>query len=150
VTEENQCTWRKSCPSATFFTTNPTWNDLGFNPGFCSETQVTKHLSCGTAFSFHILGYITLQMITLITCIFTGCCHWRESEKIWRPAKSESVARLYKGFKRQAQLLSHAAATSCSVPRSLSGNDGDTLLYFSQARLLLSLQTCFRLVCAQK
>jgi hypothetical protein len=33
LTRENRSTRRKTCPSATLSTTNPTWTDPGSNPG---------------------------------------------------------------------------------------------------------------------
>jgi hypothetical protein len=33
LTGENQRTWRKACPSATLFTTDPTWTAQVANPG---------------------------------------------------------------------------------------------------------------------
>jgi hypothetical protein len=33
IDRENLRTRRKTCPSATFSTTNPTWIDMGANPG---------------------------------------------------------------------------------------------------------------------
>jgi hypothetical protein len=44
---ETQITQRKTCPSATFLTTNPTWIGMGLNPGFHGEKPVTKHHSHG-------------------------------------------------------------------------------------------------------
>jgi hypothetical protein len=41
--------WEKTCPSATLFTTNPTWSDLGSNPGRRGGKPVANRLSCGTA-----------------------------------------------------------------------------------------------------
>jgi hypothetical protein len=41
----------KNCPSATLFTTNPTWTDPGLNPGFRGERPATNRLSHGTAFN---------------------------------------------------------------------------------------------------
>jgi hypothetical protein len=40
---------RKTCPSATLSTTNPTWIDPGSNPGLCGERPATNRLSHGTA-----------------------------------------------------------------------------------------------------
>jgi hypothetical protein len=45
---------RKNCTSATLSTINPTWIDLGANPGICGERSATNRLSHGTA---HIMGY---------------------------------------------------------------------------------------------
>ena len=145
VMEKNRSTCT-ALPSATLSTPCPTWNDLGLNPGLCSEIQVTKAPKLWHChfIIYSRIWYITLHMITLITRIFTGCCHWREPEKIWGTAESESVARLYKGLKRQSQLLSHAAATSCSVPRSLSGNYRNTLLYlFYSSHIIIKCSNLF-------
>jgi hypothetical protein len=49
LTGENRNTRRKSCPSATFSTTNLTWTDTGSNPGLCGEGPATNRLSHGTA-----------------------------------------------------------------------------------------------------
>jgi len=40
LTGENWRTQRKTCPSATLSTTNPTWTDPGTNPGLCGERPV--------------------------------------------------------------------------------------------------------------
>jgi hypothetical protein len=49
LTGENRSTLRKTCPSATLSTTNPTWTDPGSNPGLCGERSETNRLSHGTA-----------------------------------------------------------------------------------------------------
>jgi hypothetical protein len=49
MTEKNQRNERKTCYSTTLFTTNPTWSDLGVNPGLCGEGLATNCLSHGTA-----------------------------------------------------------------------------------------------------
>jgi len=41
--------WEKICPSATSFTTNPTWIDLGSNPSLHSQKLAINCLSCGTS-----------------------------------------------------------------------------------------------------
>jgi hypothetical protein len=46
---ENRKTRRKTCPSATLSTTNPTWIDPGANPGLRGERPATNDLSHGTA-----------------------------------------------------------------------------------------------------
>jgi hypothetical protein len=38
---------KSTYPSATFPTTNPTWTDMGVNPGLCGERLVTNRLSSG-------------------------------------------------------------------------------------------------------
>jgi hypothetical protein len=45
LTGENRNTGRKTCPSATLSTTNPTWTD----PGLRGERPATNRLSHGTA-----------------------------------------------------------------------------------------------------
>jgi hypothetical protein len=50
LTEENRSTRRKTCPSATLSTTNPTWTDPGSNPDLRSDRPATNRLSHGTAF----------------------------------------------------------------------------------------------------
>jgi hypothetical protein len=47
LTGENRSTRRKTCPSGTLSTTNPTWTD----PGLCGEKRASNRLSHGTAFS---------------------------------------------------------------------------------------------------
>jgi hypothetical protein len=49
LTGENRRTWRKTCPSATLSTTNPTWIDPGANPGLRGERPAINDLSHGTA-----------------------------------------------------------------------------------------------------
>jgi hypothetical protein len=54
LTGENQRTRRKTCPSATLSTTNPTWIDPGANPGLQGERPATNDLSHGTAIWYAI------------------------------------------------------------------------------------------------
>jgi len=49
IDRENRRTRRKTCPSATLSTTNPTWIDPGANPGLRGERPATNRLSHGTA-----------------------------------------------------------------------------------------------------
>jgi hypothetical protein len=49
LTGENRRTRRKTCPSATLSTTNPTWIDPGTNPGLRGERRATDDLSHRTA-----------------------------------------------------------------------------------------------------
>jgi hypothetical protein len=48
LTGENRRTLRKTCPSATLSTTNPTQIVPGSNPGLRGERPATNHLSHGT------------------------------------------------------------------------------------------------------
>jgi hypothetical protein len=45
LTGENRTTRRKTCPSATLSTTNPTWTDLGAKPGIRGERPAANDLS---------------------------------------------------------------------------------------------------------
>jgi hypothetical protein len=51
LTGENRSTRRKTCPSVTLSTTNPTWIDPGLNPGIRGERPGTNRLSHGTAYT---------------------------------------------------------------------------------------------------
>jgi hypothetical protein len=56
LTGENRSTRRKTCPSATLSTTNPTWIDPGSNPGLSGERPATNRLSHGTVKLFLYSG----------------------------------------------------------------------------------------------
>jgi hypothetical protein len=49
IDREKPTTRKKTCPSVTLPTTNPTWTDPGSNPALCSERPATNRLSHGTA-----------------------------------------------------------------------------------------------------
>jgi hypothetical protein len=49
LTGETRNTRGKPRPSATLSTTNPTWTDLGSNPGLRGGTPANNRLSHGTA-----------------------------------------------------------------------------------------------------
>jgi hypothetical protein len=49
LSEETRRTRRKTCPSATLSTTNPTWIDQGANPGLRCQRPATNDLSHGMA-----------------------------------------------------------------------------------------------------
>jgi hypothetical protein len=49
LTGENQSTRRKTFPSDTLSTTNPTWKDQGSNLGLRGERLATNRLRYGTA-----------------------------------------------------------------------------------------------------
>jgi hypothetical protein len=55
----------KTCPSATFFTTNPIWPDLGSNPGRRGEKPATKRLSYGAAFKLWNFHLKTLSILVI-------------------------------------------------------------------------------------
>jgi hypothetical protein len=54
LTGENRRTRRKTCPSATLSTINPTWIDPCSNPGIRGERPATNDLSHGTAFNLMV------------------------------------------------------------------------------------------------
>jgi hypothetical protein len=56
LTREIRRAQRKTCPSATSFTTNSTWIDTGANPGLRGERPATNRLSHGTA---GVASYLT-------------------------------------------------------------------------------------------
>jgi hypothetical protein len=58
LTGVNRRTLRKTCPSATLSTTNPTWTDMGAKPGLRGENLVTYRLNYGKAKLSDNLYYI--------------------------------------------------------------------------------------------
>jgi hypothetical protein len=73
LTGEKRSTRRKTCPSATLSTTNPTWTDPESNPGFRGERLATNRLRHGTAmpmFVCLILDYGSNFQLTL--CRYVG------------------------------------------------------------------------------
>jgi hypothetical protein len=64
-------TRRKTCPSATLSTTNPTWTDPGSNTGLRSGKPATNRLSHGTAFMYKFCYLqILLDSLFIHTVIF--------------------------------------------------------------------------------
>jgi hypothetical protein len=59
----------ENLPSATLFTTNPTWIDPGANPGLRGERPATNRLSHGTAFCY-LFSLFVLIILLQITNIF--------------------------------------------------------------------------------
>jgi hypothetical protein len=54
LTGENRSTRRKTSPSTTLSTINPTWTDPGSNPGLRGGKPVANRLSHGTAIFRHV------------------------------------------------------------------------------------------------
>jgi hypothetical protein len=54
LTGESRRTRRKTYPTATLSTINPTWNDPGPNPGLRGDRPSTNDLSHGTVYSYFI------------------------------------------------------------------------------------------------
>jgi hypothetical protein len=77
LTGEDRRTRRKTCPSATLSTTNPTWIDPDANPGLRGERPATNHLSHGTASCYiyqaenRATGYMTHCCV--MCDLFTDC-----------------------------------------------------------------------------
>jgi hypothetical protein len=65
LTGENRSTRRKTCPSATLPTTNPTCTDPRSNPDLRGERPVTNRLSHGTAY---LIAYSSLVPIQYDRC----------------------------------------------------------------------------------
>jgi hypothetical protein len=59
---ENRRTRRKTCPSATLSTTNPTWIDQGANPGLRGERLETNRLSHGTAYYVDVVECLVVRL----------------------------------------------------------------------------------------
>jgi hypothetical protein len=57
IDRKNRRTRRRICPSATLFTTNPTWIDLDANPALCGERPVTNDLSHDRTMITHLLKH---------------------------------------------------------------------------------------------
>jgi hypothetical protein len=60
LTGENQRTCRKSCPSATLSTTNPTQTDPGMKLGLHGERVATNRLSYGMALPVYLVLYMKI------------------------------------------------------------------------------------------
>lgn len=56
LTRENWNIWRKVCPNATLFTTNPTLIGLGSNLDFCNGRLATNKLNQATCQKIHSLN----------------------------------------------------------------------------------------------
>jgi hypothetical protein len=59
---ENRRTRRKTCPSATLSTTNPTWTEPGSNPGLRGGRPAANRLSDGTPLTLDL----TLSQMNLV------------------------------------------------------------------------------------
>jgi hypothetical protein len=58
----------KTCPSATLSTTDPTWPDLGSNPGRRGGKPATNRLSYGTAM---LKGYVCIATLSCFINLYT-------------------------------------------------------------------------------
>jgi hypothetical protein len=61
----------ENLPSATLSTTNPTWIDLGTNPGLRGERPATNRLSHGTALFLKLLNAIAEKQFCLTSIFYS-------------------------------------------------------------------------------
>jgi hypothetical protein len=66
---ENWSTRRKTCPSATLSTTNPTWIDPGSNPGLRGGRPAANRLSHGTALWEYLQIFLNVQEVWLLETV---------------------------------------------------------------------------------
>jgi hypothetical protein len=64
LTGENRRTRGQTCPSATFSTTNPTWTDLGSNPGLRGGRPAANRLSHVTGMFYITNGSLFIMQTT--------------------------------------------------------------------------------------
>jgi hypothetical protein len=90
--------WEKTSPSATLSTTNPTWHDLGSNPGRRGGKPATNHLSYGTAYIIILLFILETRhehMLKYINPITNGarqlCEKIREADGVEMHESSSST-----------------------------------------------------------
>jgi hypothetical protein len=72
--QENQKPQRDTCPSANLSTTNPTWTDLGANPGLHCEMLATDHLSYGMAYKLckYVQNVVCVYLKNSTACTCNG------------------------------------------------------------------------------
>jgi hypothetical protein len=77
LTGENRRARRKTCPSATLYTTNPTRAEPGSNPDLRGERPPTNRLSHGTAKLSsvrHDSSSVVLLLVVVVVIVI--CCSW--------------------------------------------------------------------------
>jgi hypothetical protein len=72
LTGKNRRTRRKTCPSATLSTTNPTWIYPGANPGLRGERSTTNDLIHGTAHTWPLKEDERLKSLPIFMSV--RCC----------------------------------------------------------------------------
>jgi hypothetical protein len=90
LTGENGRTRRKVCPSVTLYTTKPTWNEPGTNPGLRFERPATNCVNHGTTFRIDWMRTYCLDAfvscwydVGLSLCAdsrFLVCKYWPQTE----------------------------------------------------------------------
>jgi hypothetical protein len=95
LTGKNRRTRRKTCPSATLSTTNPTWVDSGANQGLRGERAATNYLSHNTAQESYLLisELNVFHRVTHLTSGFNPCENktlmmWQLSQRLKKGAPS--------------------------------------------------------------
>jgi hypothetical protein len=79
---------KKTCPSATLSSTNPTWTDPGLNLGLRGERPATKRLNHGTAMRSYLThaSFISSHSIKVIFMLLhvlaTYCSHLQRANSI--------------------------------------------------------------------
>jgi hypothetical protein len=113
---ENRRTRRKTCPSATLSTTNPTWIDPGANSGLHSEKPATNRLSHGTAAWLKYLTYHLVPVLApnykqhslspaevrkvccssterYVRCVYMNLFGWRGARGLWNICKGPQAIK---------------------------------------------------------
>jgi hypothetical protein len=151
LTGENRRTRRKTCPSATLSTTNPTWIVPGANPGLRGERPATDDLSHGTAL-FDMLQYgIANQraIMVIFTAVRSSDLTWRFLRQSYRQLLSDHYKLATKLldvwiWNDLAKMLQSAWAGACYVKHSGSLNHDSTVVYHDKFKVAFFLAfTCF-------
>ena len=87
MVKSKYCPQRKTCPSVTLSTTNPTWTGLGFNPGPRSNQLVTNSLRVCWHVSFSNLSHA-------LQALFTSCKSYTRLRISWLAKEDHETLRL--------------------------------------------------------
>jgi hypothetical protein len=75
LTRENRRIRRKTCPSATLSSTNPTWTYSGSSPGLRGERPATNRLSHGTVTcykrrcNYYLSKHVVVVLVVLVVVV---------------------------------------------------------------------------------
>jgi hypothetical protein len=83
LTGENRSTGGKTCPSAILSTTNPTWTDLGSNPGLRGGRPAAKRLSYGTVLDSSVGNHIDSSTRYNFLTNVCYCWHSRQAQQVF-------------------------------------------------------------------
>jgi hypothetical protein len=123
LTGENWSTGRKTCPSATLSTTNPTWTDPGCNPGLRGDRRATNRLRHDTA---RRCGYGNKYWICSAECINKTMC-WRVTFGKYKECSSRSTY-----LQRQSSGIEQISDSDYAVSQIIRGSH-PAKRYFSSA-----------------